>query len=200
MKRICVFCGSSYGNGKIYTEATKKLGEVFVTNNLTLVYGGANVGLMGVLADQMLRLKGEVIGIIPGFMIEKGIAHTGLSGQIVVGSMHERKERMQTESDAFIAMPGGYGTIEEIFEMITWGQLNIHKKPCAFLNTNGYYDFMHEFLNHAVNEGFIEREFKDMVIFEEEPEVLIQRFFNYTHPIIDKAKIAITKRNLKTGS
>lgn len=196
MKRICVFCGSSYGSSKIYVESVIKLSKILIKNNLVLVYGGAKVGLMGELANQVLSLGGEVIGIIPKFLIDKEVAHNGLTRLIETDTMHERKELMQKESDGFIALPGGLGTIEEIFEMITWGQLNIHKKPCAFLNINGYYNFINAFLDNAVREGFIEQEFKNMIIIEEDPEILIQGFFNYDHPTIDKAQIALMKNRM----
>jgi len=148
---------------------------------------------MGKLADLILGSGGKVIGIIPKFLIDKEVAHNGLTKLIEVDSMHERKSLMQMESDAFIALPGGLGTTEEIFEMITWGQLNIHQKPCALLNINGFYDFMNDYLDNAVNEGFIEKEFKNMIIIEHDPNKIIQRFLNYVHPKIDKAKIALTK-------
>jgi len=196
MKRICVFCGSSYGNNKIYVEAVTKLCRILIKNNIALVYGGAKVGLMGELADQFLSSGGEVIGIIPKFLVDREVAHKGLTRLIETDTMHERKELMQRESDGFIALPGGLGTIEEIFEMITWGQLNIHKKPCAFLNINGYYNFINAFLENAVKEGFIELEFKNMIIIEEDPEILIQRFFNYDHPTIDKAEFALLKNRM----
>lgn len=151
---------------------------------------------MGELANQVLSLGGEVIGIIPKFLIDKEVAHNGLTRLIETDTMHERKELMQKESDGFIALPGGLGTIEEIFEMITWGQLNIHKKPCAFLNINGYYNFINAFLDNAVREGFIEQEFKNMIIIEEDPEILIQGFFKYDHPTIDKAQIALMKNRM----
>jgi uncharacterized protein (TIGR00730 family) len=194
MKKICVFCGSSYGNDRIYSEAAEKLGETFINNNITLVYGGAKIGLMGELADRILHLGGKVIGIIPKFLIDKEVAHNGLTRLVEVDSMHERKALMQKESDGFIALPGGFGTIEEIFEMITWGQLNIHRKPCAFLNINGFYDSMNSFLNNAVKEGFIEKEFKDMIIIESDPNSIIQKFSAYLHPAVDKAELALNKK------
>lgn len=193
MKKICVFCGSSYGKNPIYIEAVNKLSEIFIRNNITLIYGGAKVGLMGELADRILKSGGKVIGIIPKFLKDREVAHNNLTKLIEVNSMHERKELMQKESDGFIALPGGLGTVEEIFEMITWGQLRIHEKPCAFLNTNGFYNLIDGFLDNAVNEGFIEKEFKDMIIIESEPDMIINRFLNYEHHNIDKAEIALQK-------
>jgi uncharacterized protein (TIGR00730 family) len=197
MKKICVFCGSSFGNDPIYVEAVRTLAGELASYGITLVYGGAKVGLMGELADSMLRLGGNVTGIIPKFLIEKEVAHHALTKLIETESMHERKELMERESDGFIALPGGLGTIEEIFEMITWGQLNIHKKPCAFLNIKGYYNFINSFLDNAVEEGFIEAEFKDMIIIESDPGKIIQRFLEYQHPVIDKAAIALKKNKLR---
>ena len=198
MKQICVFCGSSPGKNKIYAESVKKLSDIFIQHNLTLVYGGAKVGLMGVLADQILNQGGKVIGIIPKFLKDKEVAHNGLTQLIEVDSMHERKNLMEQKSDGFIAMPGGLGTVEEIFEMITWGQLKLHKKPCAFLNTNSYYNFIDKFLDNAVSEGFIEQEYKNMIIIEDNPDTIFQRFLNYQHPVIDKAEKALNKNKNST--
>ncbi len=198
MKQICVFCGSSYGNTSVYTEAVQWLSTVFIKNNITLIYGGAKVGLMGVLADNILKQGGKVIGIIPRFLIDKEVAHHGLTELIEVETMHERKTLMEQKSDGFIAMPGGLGTVEEIFEMITWGQLKLHKKPCAFLNSNGYYNFIEKFLDNAVSEGFIEQEYKNMIIIENNPETIFEQFLNYQHPVIDKAEKALNKNKTST--
>lgn len=193
MKKICVFCGSSYGNNPIYKETAQKLCDVFIENNITLVYGGAKVGLMGQLADQILNAGGKVIGIIPTFLKDKEVAHNNLTELIETNTMHERKQLMEKTSDGFIALPGGFGTIEEIFEMITWGQLNLHKKPCAFLNVNGFYDLLDGFLDNVVKEGFIEKGFKDMIIVDSEPEIVVKKFFDYEHHQIDKAELALGK-------
>ena len=191
MKKICVFCGSSRGNNKIYSESARKLGDIIVKNNLSLIYGGAKIGLMGELANRVMELKGEVIGIMPYFLVKMEVAHTGITRLVKVNSMHERKQIMLREAEGFIAMPGGSGTMDEIFEMITMGQLNQHKKPCAFLNINGYYDYIDKFLQNAVAEGFLDKGYRDMIIIENEPEIIIERFMNYSHPDIDKAKIAL---------
>lgn len=193
MEKLCVFCGSSNGNNSAYTKAARQLANNLIQNDITLVYGGARVGLMGTLANHILEKGGRVIGIMPEFLIEKEVAHTGLTQLIQVSSMHERKERMQKISDGFIALPGGLGTVEEIFEMITWGQLNIHQKPCAFLNVNGYYDHIDNFLNNAVREGFIDKEYQDMIIIEDDPDRIIVMFIRYIHPTINKIYRALNK-------
>jgi uncharacterized protein (TIGR00730 family) len=190
MKKICVFCGSSYGNKPHYSEAVKTLSELFIQYKIELVYGGAKVGLMGELADQIIRSGGEVTGIIPRFLKEQEVEHNGITRLIEVDSMHERKEMMEKESDGFIALPGGVGTIEEIFEMITWGQLSLHEKPCAFLNVNGFYDLIDAFLENTVKEGFLDQDFKNMILVESDPEIVIQWFLNYKHHTIDKAERA----------
>ena len=193
INKICVFCGSSYGVRPDYVIAVKRLSEVFVEQDITLVYGGANVGLMGKLADHIINSGGKVIGIIPSFLKELEIEHRGLTQLIEVQTMHERKDLMEKLSDGFIALPGGFGTFEEILEMITWGQLRLHHKPCGFLNINGYYNLLDKFLNNAVEEGFIEKEFKDLIIFNHDPLVMVKRFQQYEHHKIDKAKNTLIK-------
>jgi len=190
MKKIAVFCGSSAGNKDVYTQAANHLAEVLAGNKLTLVYGGARVGLMGVLANRMLEKNSHVIGIMPQFLVDKEVAHSGLTELIKVDSMHERKALIQEMADGFIALPGGFGTIEEIFEMITWSQLNLHSKPCAFFNVHGYYNHMDIFLENCVKEGFIARGYKEMIIIEDDPEMIISRFASYEHHTIDKAYLA----------
>jgi len=193
MKSICVFCGSSSGNSEIYTIEAKKLAASLVREGITLVYGGARVGLMGAIADEVLSLGGEVIGVIPRSLFEREVAHSGLTELKIVNSMHERKNLMQKLSEAFIAMPGGLGTIEEIFEMFTWAQLGLHRKPCAFLNTNAYYKNLIEFLGHAVNENFLKSGYRDMIIVSDNPDTILQQFRTYQPPLLDKAKLALGK-------
>ena len=187
MKSICVFCGSSLGVKKEYQSAVEKLGHEFVKRNIKLVYGGAKVGLMGVLADTILKQGGNVFGVMPKSLVEKEVAHSSLSELVVVDSMHERKAMMHDLSDAFIAMPGGYGTFDEIFEALTWGQLDIHNKPCAFYNICGYYDKLLEFLTNTVEEGFISKPYVDMILTEQNPDLLLDMLNSYTHPQEDKA-------------
>ena len=190
MKKISVFCGSSSGNQTIYEEASIALAKAFIKHDFTLLYGGAKIGLMGILADYMLQAGGKVIGVMPHFLIHKEIAHPKLTEFVCVDSMQERKSWMQANSDAFIALPGGFGTLDEIFEMICLGQLHIHQKPCAFLNINGFFNSLKNFLEHAVSQGFIDMEYKNMLIFESDTERLIDKILHYTHPYIDKAERA----------
>ena len=188
MKRLCVFCGSSFGVNPAYVKAAIDLGNAIAKRNICLVYGGARVGLMGEIASTVIRAKGEVIGVIPKDLVEKEVAHSNLSDLRIVGTMHERKSLMAELSDGFIAMPGGFGTIEESFEAITWAQLSFHDKSCGFLNIKGYYNDLIKFLDHSVEENFIVPEHRAMIIIDDEPESLLDKFLNYAPPKIDKAK------------
>lgn len=163
MNRICVFCGSSTGVRPWYAEMAKQVGKEFLRRKIGLIYGGGNVGLMGVLADEVLMGGGEVVGVIPGFLVEKEFAHVGLSALHVVGSMHERKALMADLSDAFMAIPGGFGTLEEICEIVTWKQLTLHHKPCGLLNVDGFFDHLLAFFDYQVNEGFVTSENRALV-------------------------------------
>lgn len=165
---ICVYCGSASAAKPVYLEAAKELGEALAARGLTLVYGGAESGLMGSVANAALAAGGKVIGVIPESMVEKEIAHRGLTQLHVVGSMHERKALMAALSDAFIALPGGYGTYDEIFEMLTWAQIGYHTKPCGFLNTNGFYDRLFAFLDHATDEGLLRPQHRNLPYLERE--------------------------------
>jgi uncharacterized protein (TIGR00730 family) len=153
--RICVFCGSSVGANPKYLAEAKSLGQQLAAGGWGLVYGGTSIGLMGATADAALSGGAEVIGVLPQALQDREIAHRGLTKLHLVGSMHERKALMASLSDAFIALPGGYGTLDEFFEVVTWAQLSIHSKPCVLVNTNRYYDFLLQFLNHAVKEEFV---------------------------------------------
>ena len=193
MKNIAVFCGSSAGRNYIYSKAAEELARLLASENHTLITGGGWVGIMGVIANEMLKNDGKVIGVIPGFLVEKEVAHQGLSEMLVVETMHERKKKIEQLSDGFIALPGGFGTLDEIFEMITWAQLDIHKNACGILNTNGYFDNLIEHIHHMVKEGFVDERYLDMVIIESDPEKLLKRVTNYHPPLIDKAEIALGK-------
>ena len=182
MDRVCVFCGSSSGQGDVYKTAARLLGQTLARAGITVVYGGARVGLMGVLADAALGAGGEVIGVIPKSLQEREISHAGLTDLRVVGSMHERKALMANLSDGFIAMPGGAGTLEEFFEVWTWAQLGEHTKPSGLLNVEGYYDPMLTFLDHMVVQGFLSEKHRDMILVEGEPDRMLEALSNYRPP------------------
>ena len=186
MKRVCVYCGSSPGRSPRYREAARLLGREMVDRGLDLVYGGASIGVMGAVADAVLERGGEAIGVIPRSLATKEVAHSELTELIVVGSMHERKAQMAELSDAFVALPGGWGTCEEIFEMLTWAQLGFHAKPCGLLNVDGYYDPLFAFLEHAITERFVKEEFRPMMIMEEDSGRLLDRFAVYRAPRVKK--------------
>jgi hypothetical protein len=174
MSRICVFCGSSDGTKPEYRAAAASLGRALVRERLGLVYGGSNIGLMRVLADAALEAGGEVVGVIPSHLASREIAHRGLSALHVVQTMHERKALMAELSDAFIAMPGGYGTLDELCEMLTWDQLKLHRKPCAILNTAGFYDGLLALFDRARLDGFLYGAASDLII-DSDPERLLDR-------------------------
>nr|WP_320013763.1 TIGR00730 family Rossman fold protein [uncultured Desulfobacter sp.] len=176
MQKICVYCGSSDGTRPEYRQAAAALGRAMLEKDIDLVYGGAGVGLMGTLADTVLQGGGRVTGVIPEALINREISHPGLTELVVVGSMHERKSMMAELSDGFIALPGGIGTMEELFEILTWSHLGIHKKPCALLNVVGYYDHLNAFTQHGVNQGFIRKETEAKLIIKEDPKALLDLF------------------------
>jgi uncharacterized protein (TIGR00730 family) len=182
MKRICVFCGSSAGSNPAYHQAARQIGAALVRRGLGLVYGGGGIGLMGMLAEAVLSAGGEVIGVIPGMLDRKEVAHTGLSRRYVVASMHERKAKMAELADAFVALPGGMGTLEELTEVLTWGQLGLHRKPCGLLDVGGYYRPLISFFDHAVAEGFLQPRHRAMIQIAEEPEALLDRLASYRPP------------------
>lgn len=179
MQRVCVFCGSSPGLGDAYMDAALMLGRLLAERGLGLVYGGAKVGMMGALADSALEAGGEVIGVMPEGLIRRQIAHRGLTALHEVKSMHERKALMADLADGFIAMPGGFGTLDEFCEILTWAQLGLHEKPCGLLNVNGYYDAMLAFLDHAVSRQLLKGPHREMVLTESDPHVLLDRMAGY---------------------
>ncbi len=186
MKRICVFSGSSPGGRPEYRSAARRLGEAFAGKGIGLVYGGANVGLMGELAHAVLDAGGEVIGVIPKSLVEKEVAFTALADLRVTESMHERKALMADLADGFIAIPGGLGTLEEFFEVLTWAQLGIHAKPCGLLNVESYFEMLLTFLDFAVAERFVKDTHRSMLIVEKEPAELLERFESYVPLTTDK--------------
>lgn len=161
--RVAVFCGSNPGRDPAFREATVELGHLMCRRNLTLVYGGGDVGLMGILADTMMAAQGHVVGVIPRLLVEKEVAHHGISELILVETMHERKQRMYEMADVMVALPGGIGTFEEIFEALTWNQLGIHRKPCGLLNVAGYYDALEAQLRRTHAEGFVHQDLDEML-------------------------------------
>ena len=175
MKSIAVYCGASFGVNPLYADTARALGQVLVEHNIGLVYGGGNVGLMGVIADEVLRLGGEATGVIPRALVEREVGHAGLTRIFVVKDMHERKAMMAELSDGFIAMPGGMGTLEELFEMLTWSQLGIHAKPVALLNVNGFYDGLVSFIRHQQAEGFVRAEHAGLMMVEATPQAVVRR-------------------------
>ena len=178
MKNITVFCGSNSGFRTDYAEAAQTLARLFVRQNIRLVYGGGNVGLMGIIADEVMRLGGEVVGIIPESLDKKEVGHRGVTELRVVGSMHERKAQMAELADGFIAMPGGIGTFEEFFEILTWAQLGFHEKPCAILNIAGYYDGLLALCDNAVKEGFLRPAHRQLILEDSNPEILLEKMSN----------------------
>ena len=179
MKYVCVFCGSKLGNRPEYQLAAQAMGESLARRGLGLVYGGGSVGLMGTVADTVLAGGGEVIGVIPDFLATKEVTHAGLTKLHIVSSMHERKAMMESLSDAFIALPGGYGTLEEFCEIVTWAQLGLHQKPLGLLNVAGYYDGLLKFLDHVLTEEFINSQLRALILEAAEPAHLLEKIASY---------------------
>ncbi len=186
MKNICVFCGSSLGLRPAYQQAAATLGTIIAQRRMNLIYGGSKVGLMGIIADAVLAGGGEVIGVIPEFIDAKEIAHTGLTKLYIVNSMHERKSLMADFSDGFIAMPGGFGTFEEFFEVLTWGQLGLHQKPHGLLNIEGYYDPLLKLVDTAIAQKFIREAHRNLILTSPNPESLLDSMINYQPINIEK--------------
>lgn len=186
MQSIAVFCGSSPGLNPIYTAATKQLGETMAEQGITLVYGAGNVGLMGVVADAALSKNGKVIGTIPQFLVDKEVAHYGISELIITETMHERKQKMVDVAAGIIVLPGGIGTLDEFFEMFTWQQLGLHDKPIGILNVNGYYDHILAHIQHMVKEGFLKNFHGDRIMVDENPVQLIAKMKGQKIEYVDK--------------
>ena len=186
MERLCIFSGSSPGGHPDYAEATAALGRALAGAGVGLVYGGARVALMGAMADAVLAAGGAVTGVMPEALVAKEVAHAGLTELHVVRSMHERKALMADLADAFVAMPGGWGTLDELFEILTWAQLGLHRKPCAVLNIRGYFDPLLAFLDHSVREGFVRAEHRGMLLVARAPGELLDRLGESRPPIVEK--------------
>ena len=188
MKAICVFTGSNRGTREAYATAARELGRVLAQREIGLVYGGGRVGLMGVLADEVLAAGGRVTGVIPESLMAKEVGHRGLTELRVVRSMHERKALMADLSEGFVALPGGFGTLDELFEALTWAQLGYHAKPCGFLNVEGYFDHLLAFVGHAVAEGFVKPGHASMIAVAHAPGPLLDGFATYRAPVVEKWK------------
>lgn len=186
MKRVTVFCGSSFGADKQYEQQAFRLGKILAERSIGLVYGGANVGLMGAVANGTIDNKGEVIGVLPHFLQNKEIAHQGLTELILVETMHERKAKMNELTDGVIALPGGFGTLEEFFEMLTWAQLGLHHKPIAILNIKGFYDELFALVNTMVEKGFLREVNKNMLLTSDNINDLLDQMENYQAPDVEK--------------
>jgi uncharacterized protein (TIGR00730 family) len=186
LRSVTVYCGSNAGADPAYAEGTRALARLLAGSGIRIVYGGASLGLMGILADTAMEAGGEVIGIMPQALIDREIGHRGLKDLRVVGSMHERKALMAELADAFIALPGGIGTLEELIEVYTWSQLGLHRKPIGVLNVNGYYDSLAAFLDDAVQERFLPAQHREVLIFEPDPETLLARMAGAEPPTAEK--------------
>jgi uncharacterized protein (TIGR00730 family) len=186
MKSVCVFAGSNSGTRDEYLVAARELGQVLARRGTRLAYGGARVGLMGALADAALAEGGRVVGVMPQALVAKEVAHRGLTELKVVGSMHERKAMMAELADGFVALPGGWGTLEEFFEVLTWGQLGLHRKPCGLLNIEGYFDGLLAFVDHSIGEGFVRPEYRSMICVADSPAALLDAMAVYEPPVVQK--------------
>ncbi len=186
MNSICVFCGSSFGSDPVFAAMARALGRSLADQNVTLIYGGANVGLMGAVADSALERGGKVVGVLPKFLQGKEIAHTGLTELILCESMHERKMKMFELSQGFVALPGGFGTLEEIIEILTWQQLGLHKFPVGFLNANGFYDHLRGLFDEMERTKLLKSENKSMALFDDNTDSLLNRMKTYKAPDVSK--------------
>ncbi|MBI3865314.1 MAG: TIGR00730 family Rossman fold protein [Planctomycetia bacterium] len=186
IRRVCVFCGSNFGNDPAYRQAASDMGGEIARRGWGLVYGGGSVGLMGVVADAVLAAGGEVIGVIPEMLATKELLHTGVSQMHVAPTMHARKALMEQTADAFVALPGGYGTFEELLEIITWAQLGLHAKPIGLLNVGGFYELLDRFFEHAIAQGFIKAKHRGLIVTAATPRELLDRLVSHEMPVVKK--------------
>ncbi|MCW3125471.1 MAG: Rossman fold protein family [Bacteroidetes bacterium] len=186
MQSITVFCGASSGDGEVYNSQAKALGKVLAQRGIRVIYGGAHIGVMGAVAEGALEAGGLVTGVIPKFLQSKEVAHQGLSEMIIVDTMHERKMKMQDLCDGFIALPGGFGTLEELFEVLTWAQLGLHQKPIALLNTNGYYDSLIAMIDTMIDRAFLKVAYRQMLLVSNDINDLLRQMENYKAPEVEK--------------
>lgn len=196
-KSLCIYCGSSPGSANDYPEAARACGRALAERGIKLIYGGGNVGMMGLLADAVLEANGEVIGVIPHHLADKELAHERATQMLRVASMHERKQTMADLSDGFIALPGGIGTLEELFETFTWLQLGLHRKPIGLLNVRGYYDHMLAFLDHMVAERYLKQDHREMLIVESQIGPLLQRMEAFVAPDAGKWLDTVGRQDLR---
>jgi uncharacterized protein (TIGR00730 family) len=193
LRAVCVFCGSQRGARAGYVAAARDLGRLSAARGIAVVYGGGHVGMMGELADATLAAGGQVVGVIPQHLMRPEVAHQGLTELLVVDSMHTRKRTMAERADAFMVLPGGYGTFEEMFEMVTWLQLRLHLKPVGLVNVDGYFDHLLQFLHHAVGEGFIRAEHSDLLSVERDPGRLLVRLAELVQGAAGKSQVDLTR-------
>ena len=186
MKSVAVYCGASSGTNELFTQQAQAMGRALAERGFTLVYGGGRVGLMGAVADAVMQHGGRAVGVIPDFLADKELAHTGLSELHIVKTMHERKLMMADLAEGFVAMPGGYGTLEELFEVLTWGQLGLHRKPIGVLNVAGYYDHLLQALNHMADEGLLRRENRNQLLSHPEPHGILDAMLAYEPVSLEK--------------
>jgi len=186
MQRVCVFCGANTGAGEVYRAATVGLGQTLARRKIEVVFGGGGIGLMRVLADAVMAAGGRMIGVIPEALVARELAHRGVADMRVVSSMHARKALMAELSDGFIALPGGYGTVEEFCEVLTWTQLGLHKKPCALLNVDGYYNPLLKLFDHAVAEQFVVPANRELVLVDDDPDRLLAKMAGHRPPDVQK--------------
>lgn len=194
MKSVAIFCGSSAGNCYVYQDVARELTNLLCGKKIKIITGGGHVGLMGVIADEAISINGHIIGVIPQFLVEKEVAHDGLSELLVVDTMHERKQKIVSIADGFIALPGGFGTLDELFEIITWAQLSLHNKPIGILNANGFFDNIIAHIHEMVADGFVDVAYLDLIIIEPEPDILLTRMMSYEAKVVDKAELALGKK------
>ncbi|MGX7245475.1 LOG family protein [Enterococcus quebecensis] len=188
MKKIAVYCGASTGNKMIYQEQTKELGQWLTTNKYDLVYGGSDVGLMGILADTVLENGGNVFGVMPTILLDRELAHQNLTEMYIVNGMHERKQKMIDLADCYLALPGGPGTLEEISEVVSWGRIGAHQNPCIFFNVDGYYDLLADFFDKMVTDGFLTKEDREKIFFSDSLSEIKKFIDNYVPPVIRQYK------------
>jgi uncharacterized protein (TIGR00730 family) len=186
LQNLCVYCGSNSGTRPEYAAETRRFAQALVDQDIGLIYGGASIGLMGVVADTVLAAGGTATGVIPRALLRKEVVHHGLSELVITESMHARKAKMAALADAFVALPGGIGTFEELFEIWTWAQLGFHRKPCALFNTLGYFDPLVQFLDHAVEEGFLQSMHRSMLMVSDSPENLLEALRSYRPPVTER--------------